>query len=169
MLRPSFKNPTACYTHAHGRNVHFYFYTELIQRASPAFMPVLVHRPYVPKQAGHTTCRFTTWKYPTGFIPGRPKTSHSACQEKGQLVSRRVPVEREIINVYDLFELYDHTITCYKETVGPIYSHIFAPGAAPVPRSGAYSAPQTPNWSARHLRWLRHSHSSASTVSPSSD
>ena len=34
----------------------------------------------------------------------------------------------------------------------------FPPGLRPVPRWGAYSAPQTPSWSARHLRWLRHSH-----------
>ena len=32
--------------------------------------------------------------------------------------SRRVPVEREIINVYpDVFEIWDHTINCYKEPV----------------------------------------------------
>ena len=28
-----------------------------------------------------------------------------------------VPVEREIINVYDVFEISDHTINCYKEPV----------------------------------------------------
>ena len=47
------------------------------------------------------------------------------------------------------------------------FTHIFFD---PVPRWGAYSAPQMPNWSAR----LRHSHiknltRSASTVSPSTD
>ena len=36
--------------------------------------------------------------------------------------------------------------------------NFFAPGLRPVPGWGAYSAPQTPSWSARHLRWLRHSH-----------
>ena len=32
-----------------------------------------------------------------------------------------MPVEREIFNVYDVFEIYDHrpTINCFKEPVGP--------------------------------------------------
>ena len=45
---------------------------------------------------------------------------------------RRVSVEREIINVYDVFE-----------PVGPLTHIFFAPGRRPVPRWGAYSAPQT--------------------------
>ena len=67
------------------------------------------------------------------------------------IITRRVPVEQEIINVYDVFEIYDHTILHF--------THIFfAPGHRPVPRWGAYNTAQTPSWSARHLRWLRHSH-----------
>ena len=52
----------------------------------------------------------------------------------------------------------------------------FAPLRRPVDstRWGAYSAPQTPSWSSRHLRFLQHSHNqhftrSASIVSPSSN
>ena len=47
------------------------------------------------------------------------------------------------------YRISDHTINCYKESV-EIFTHIFfAPGRRPVPRWGAYSAPQTPSWSAR--------------------
>ena len=35
---------------------------------------------------------------------------------------------------------------------------MFGSGRRPVPHWGAYSAPQTPSWSARQLRGLRHSH-----------
>ena len=49
------------------------------------------------------------------------------------------------------------TITCYKEPVGePVGTHIFfVPGRHPVPRWGAYSAPQSPSFdipTALHLR-----------------
>ena len=43
---------------------------------------------------------------------------HSVSEFYNIFITRRVYVEREIINVYDVFEIYDHTINCYKEPVG---------------------------------------------------
>ena len=46
----------------------------------------------------------------------------------------------------------------FNNIFSSFYSQIFCSGAPPRTPLGAYSAPQTPSWSARHLRWLRHSH-----------
>ena len=40
-----------------------------------------------------------------------PKTNRGISPKS----TRRVAVEREIINVYDVFQMVDHTINCYKE------------------------------------------------------
>ena len=52
------------------------------------------------------------------------------------IITRRVPVEQEIINVYDVFEIYDHTILRF--------THIFLlRGTAPYP-AGALTTPLRP-------------------------
>ena len=76
--------------------------------------------------------------------------------------TKRVSVGREIINVYKVFEIQDHTINCYKEPVTHIY---FAPGTRHYP-AGALTAPLRPP---AGFDIPTFKGSSASTVSPSSD
>ena len=73
-----------------------------------------------------------------------------------------MPVEGEIINVYDVFEIEDHPINCYKE---PVTHDFFAPGAAPY-STGALTAPLRPP-AGFDITTFKDSY--ASTVSPSSD
>ena len=64
---------------------------------------------------------------------------------------------------YKLSEI--HNLFQFKVIFFLHFTHnFFAPGLRPLPRWGAYSAPQTPSWSARHLRWLRHSHIQSLTL-----
>ena len=51
-----------------------------------------------------------------------------------------MPVEGEIINVYDVFEMMDHTVNCYREPVGHFTHIFFALGRRSVP-AGALTAP----------------------------
>ena len=45
-----------------------------------------------------------------------------------------MPVDGEIINVYDVIEISDHTINCYKEPMAHFTHIFFAQGRRPVPR-----------------------------------